>query len=97
MIHIMLALASGSSRVSRFSQSVAMMLSYLFGYFRNMSLMTTTASYSTASIIFSHQRPRGMSYLDDVVDFGLNEIQQRRDTSLRTLFNLTGVTSDVLI
>jgi len=30
-------LASGSSRVSRFSQSVDMMLSYLFGYFRKIS------------------------------------------------------------
>jgi len=30
-------LASGSSRVSRFSQSVDMILSYLFGYFRKIS------------------------------------------------------------
>ena len=51
MIQIMLALASGSSRVSKFSHRVAMMLSYLLGYFRNMSLMTTTASYSRVSII----------------------------------------------
>jgi len=38
-------LASGSSRVSRFSQRVAMIDSYLFGYFLKMSLMTTIASY----------------------------------------------------
>lgn len=37
-------LASGSSKVSRFSQRVAMMDSYLFGYLRKMSLMTTMAS-----------------------------------------------------
>jgi len=47
MIQIMLARASGSSRVSRFSQSVAMMDSYLLGYFLKMSLMTTTASCTT--------------------------------------------------
>ncbi len=37
-------LASGSSRESRFSQSVEMMLSYLLGYFLKMSFITTTAS-----------------------------------------------------
>jgi len=35
-------LASGSSRVSRFSQSVDMILSYLFGYFRKISCNIAT-------------------------------------------------------
>ena len=47
MIHTIDALASGSSRVSRFSHRVEMMLSYLFGYFLKMSLMTMTASWTT--------------------------------------------------
>ena len=49
MIQIMLAMASGSSKVSRFSHSVAMMLWYLLGYLRNISLITTTASCSSHS------------------------------------------------
>mmetsp|Transcript_37501 Transcript_37501/g.99212 ORF Transcript_37501/g.99212 Transcript_37501/m.99212 type:complete len:260 (+) Transcript_37501:586-1365(+) len=47
MIQIMAALASGSSRLSRFSQRSAIMTSYLPGYFRKMSLITTTASCTT--------------------------------------------------
>ena len=46
MIQIMDALASGSSRESRFSHSVDMILSYLFGYLRKMSFKTTIASCS---------------------------------------------------
>ena len=60
MIQIMLALASGSSRVSRFSHNVAMMLSYLLGYFRNMSLITTTASCTTENYLLSSH---GLRYL----------------------------------
>jgi hypothetical protein len=40
-------LASGSSRVSKFSQSVEIILSYLLGYLRNISLITTMASCTT--------------------------------------------------
>ena len=40
-------LASGSSKVSRFSHRVEMMLSYLLGYLRKMSLITTMASCTT--------------------------------------------------
>mmetsp|Transcript_31161 Transcript_31161/g.87771 ORF Transcript_31161/g.87771 Transcript_31161/m.87771 type:complete len:353 (-) Transcript_31161:1341-2399(-) len=47
MIQIMEALASGSSRLSRFSQRSEMMISYLPGYFLKMSLITTIASWTT--------------------------------------------------
>jgi hypothetical protein len=44
-------LASGSSKVSRFSQRVAMIDSYLFGYFRKMSLITTMASCNNILVV----------------------------------------------
>ncbi len=48
-------LASGSSRESRFSQSVEMMLSYLLGYFLKISFITTTASWTTY-VTYSQKR-----------------------------------------
>ena len=46
-IQIIAALDSGSSRASRFSQSVGMIPSYLPGYRRKTSLMTIMASWTT--------------------------------------------------
>ena len=45
-------LASGSSRESRFSQRVEIMLSYWLGYLRNMSCnkTQTTPHYSTLTV-----------------------------------------------
>jgi hypothetical protein len=46
-IQIIAAFASGSSSTSRCSHSTPMTDSYWFGYRRKMSLMTTTASWTT--------------------------------------------------
>ncbi len=44
-------LASGSSKVSRFSQRVAMIDSNLFGYLRKMSMITTMASCNNILVV----------------------------------------------
>lgn len=46
-IHKDAYLASGSSNVSKFSQRVDIILSYLLGYFLKMSFITTIASWTT--------------------------------------------------
>jgi len=50
MIQIMHAFASVLSRVSRFSQRVPMMCSYLFGYLRRMSRITIIASVACPTL-----------------------------------------------
>ena len=52
-IQMIAALASGSSKISRLSHRIGIIFSYLSGYLRKISLITTMASCTTYVTLFS--------------------------------------------
>jgi hypothetical protein len=77
MIQIMEAFASGSSKSSRFSHNVEMMLSYWLGYFLKMSYKLHFSIYIIYLYLYLYTTYSNdnNSFLDNIIDLCLNKLQ----------------------